>query len=174
MIFRNTKTSEIEILTQIHLAAFKDFFLATLGRIFLNAYYKACLKSKESINVCALNEEGIMVGFGVGCIQSKGLVMPTFFGPTNIPPIEAVFSGCPVAVSGIYGMPEQMQDAALYFNPNSVEEIASAITILWTDEKKREELLRNGVKLMNLWNQDTFNKRFEMIVIDVLKLSTQK
>lgn len=72
MIFRNTKTTEIEILTQIHLAAFKDFFLATLGRNFLNAYYKSCLKSKETINVCVENEEGIMVGFGVGCIQSKG------------------------------------------------------------------------------------------------------
>lgn len=97
-------------------------------------------------------------------LNSKGLVMPTFFGPTNIPPLEAVFSGCPVAVSNIYGMPEQLKDAALYFNPNSIEEIANAITILWTDNDIRNELLENGIKLTKNWNQNIFYKKFEMIV----------
>lgn len=41
MIFRNTKTTEIEILTQIHLSAFKDFFLATLGRSTVSMPIKA-------------------------------------------------------------------------------------------------------------------------------------
>jgi len=49
------------------------------------------------------------------------MIMPTFFGPTNIPPLEAIAVGCPVAVSNIYGMPHQLGDAALYFNPTRVE-----------------------------------------------------
>ena len=103
--------------------------------------------------------------------NSKGLVMPTFFGPTNIPPLEAVFSGCPVAVSGIYGMPEQLNDAALYFNPKKVDEIANVLFTLWTDESKRIELLQNGSKLKKKWNRDKFDKRFEVIIDEVFNLN---
>ncbi|MGO7536936.1 glycosyltransferase, partial [Rhizobium leguminosarum] len=27
--------------------------------------------------------------------RARGFVMPTFFGPTNIPPLEAMVCGCP-------------------------------------------------------------------------------
>jgi glycosyltransferase involved in cell wall biosynthesis len=60
--------------------------------------------------------------------RARAMIMPTFFGPTNIPPLEGFALGCPVAVSNIYGMPEQVKDAALLFNPNSVAEIAASIS----------------------------------------------
>jgi hypothetical protein len=41
-------------------------------------------------------------------------------------PLEAFEIGCPVAISGIYAMPEQAGDAALLFNPESVDEMLSA------------------------------------------------
>lgn len=72
MYYRQVKPLEYFVLTNIHLLAFNDFFLTTLGKSFLNAYYKSCLKSKESINVCVENEQGKIVGFGLGCINSKG------------------------------------------------------------------------------------------------------
>ena len=100
--------------------------------------------------------------------NSKGLIMPTFFGPTNIPPLEAVFSGCPVAVSDIYGMPEQLQDSALYFDPRSVNEISKVLKILWTDDNKRNELIINGIRLTKLWNQEEFHKKFEIILTELL------
>lgn len=82
MIFRNTKISESKILTQIHCAAFKDFFLTTLGEKFLNTYYHACLKSDESISICAIDKNEQIVGFSMGCIHAKGfhkrLVMQNF------------------------------------------------------------------------------------------------
>src|SRR5207248_2446916 len=49
-------------------------------------------------------------------LRARAIVMPTHFGPTNIPPLEAIALKCPVAVSNIYGMPEQLGDAALYFD----------------------------------------------------------
>lgn len=72
MIYRTSKTSESRILTQIHLVAFKDFFLTTLGKKFLNTYYNACLKSSESISVCAVDENDQIIAFSIGCIQAKG------------------------------------------------------------------------------------------------------
>lgn len=99
---------------------------------------------------------------------SNGLIMPTFFGPTNIPPLEAVFSGCPVAVSNIYGMPEQMKNAALYFDPNSVNEISNAIIYLWNDSDKNKELIENGKKLTFEWNQKKFNDQFKNVLLELL------
>ena len=40
--------------------------------------------------------------------HAVGMVMPTYFGPTNLPPLEAMALGCPVAVSNNYAMPEQI------------------------------------------------------------------
>lgn len=66
--------------------------------------------------------------------NARGMVMPSFFGPTNIPALEAIAMDCPVAVSGIYAVPAQLGDAALYFDPSSVDSIAAAVRALWTDD----------------------------------------
>lgn len=96
--------------------------------------------------------------------RARALVMPTFYGPTNIPPLEAFVAGCPVAISGIYGMPEQAGDAALFFNPESVEEIADCIRRLWTDDALCAALVENGKKRTAAWGQKEFNERLREIV----------
>ena len=72
--------------------------------------------------------------------RARALVMPTFFGPTNIPPWEAIALGCPVAVSDIDGMRDQMGDAALFFDPTSVPEMAQVMERLWRDDALCREL----------------------------------
>lgn len=69
---RVIKQTEYDSLAKIHLLAFNDFFLTTLGYGFLKTYYQACLKNKESIAVCAANENGEIIGFGIGCFHSRG------------------------------------------------------------------------------------------------------
>lgn len=96
--------------------------------------------------------------------RARGLVMPTFFGPTNIPPLEAMVAGCPMAVSNIYAMPEQVGDAALLFDPSSVEEIAKAIVRLTTDEALRSRLSEAGRRRAQQWDQSHFEARFHKIV----------
>ena len=66
--------------------------------------------------------------------RAVALVMPTFFGPTNIPILEAWAFGCPVLTSDIRGIREQVGDAAVLVNPRSVEAIADGIYRIWTDE----------------------------------------
>jgi len=101
--------------------------------------------------------------------RARALVMPTFFGPTNIPPLEAMALGCPVAVSKIYGMPEQVGDAALLFDPSSPEEMGDAILRLWTDDLLCAELSRKGRMRDQQWRQEHFNKRLEEIVAGILR-----
>jgi glycosyltransferase involved in cell wall biosynthesis len=96
--------------------------------------------------------------------RARALIMPTFFGPTNIPPLEAMVAGCPVAVSGIYGMPEQCGDAALYFDPASVEEIAGCMARLWTDDDLCARLSARGRIRAAGFTQETFNRNLLSIV----------
>ncbi len=96
------------------------------------------------------------------------LVLPTFFGPTNIPPLEAFVAGCPVAASRIYGMPEQLGDAALFFDPLSVDQIADVLRRLWTDDALRNQLRVRGHARSAAWGVPQFNRSFATIVETLL------
>ena len=96
--------------------------------------------------------------------RARALIMPTFFGPTNIPPLEAFALGCPVAVSQIYAMPDQVGDAALMFDPNSVDEMAFCIGRLWQDDSLCRDLLSRGRRRAASWGQREFNRSVHSIV----------
>ena len=53
------------------------------------------------------------------------VVMPTYFGPTNIPPLEAWKFNKPLIYSA--HLSEQVGDAALLINPDSEDELAEAM-----------------------------------------------
>ena len=101
--------------------------------------------------------------------RARALIMPTFFGPTNIPPLEAIAVGCPVAVSDIYGMREQLGNAAIYFNPTSITEIMNTMKLLWLDDSVCKKLSQRGLVQASKWNQTGFNIKFECIIKSVLK-----
>jgi len=105
--------------------------------------------------------------------RARALIMPTYFGPTNIPPLEAFASGCPVAISKIYGMPEQVGDAALLFDPSSDTEIADVMYRLWTDDELCHKLSLLGRQRSELWSQHHFNVQFHAIVKAVTSENNQ-
>jgi glycosyltransferase involved in cell wall biosynthesis len=72
------------------------------------------------------------------------LVMPTYFGPTNLPPLEAVTLGCPVIYSDLPGCREQMRGAALYCDLADVSSLANHLAALIRDAALRERLLKEG------------------------------
>ena len=60
-----------------------------------------------------------------GC---AAVVMPTYFGPTNIPPLEAWKLGKPLIYSA--HLSEQAGNAALLVNPDSAEDLADAMQMV--------------------------------------------
>lgn len=100
--------------------------------------------------------------------KARAMIMPTFFGPTNIPPLEAMALGCPVAVSKIYGMPEQLGDAAVYFNPANVNEMAEAMQVLWKDDDLCREMTRRGLRRASQYTQQNFNEKLQAIIQSVV------
>lgn len=96
--------------------------------------------------------------------RAAALVMPSFFGPTNIPPLEANALGCPALLSDIYGMREQSGDAALYFDPESQDEIAACIKRVWTDDALCEELSLKGLLRSRSNGVEKFNSQLNEIL----------
>lgn len=76
--------------------------------------------------------------------QSLALVMPSYFGPTNIPPIEAFYIGTPVIYSDLRGLREQVGDAALLCNLSNPESLAKQLTLLLNNKAKRKGLIKKG------------------------------
>ena len=84
---------------------------------------------------------------------------PTFFGPTNIPVLEAWTFGCPVLSSDIRGVREQAGDAAFLVDPNSVEAIADGIYRLWTNEALRRTLADQGRQRLAAYTPEDYRRR---------------
>ena len=96
--------------------------------------------------------------------RARALLMPSFFGPTNIPQLEAFVAGCPVAVSRVYGVPDQVGDAALLFDPKSADEIADSMERLWTDDALCTCLIEKGKEKARQWGPVQFSRRLQEIV----------
>ncbi len=86
------------------------------------------------INQLNISDKVIFLGFvpieTLYCMYkySCALVMASHFGPTNMPPIEAMEIGCPVACSDIGGHREILGDAASYFNSFDIASIFNSMT----------------------------------------------
>ena len=87
---------------------------------------------------------------------SAGLVMPTFFGPTNIPPLEAWHFGRPVITSDIRGHREQISDAGVLVDPSSPQALADAMKRVWQDETLCSELVTRGRKRLGSYSWGVF------------------
>lgn len=68
----------------------------------------------------------------------------SFFGPENLPPLEAFGLGCPVIAADVPGASEQLGDAAIRVNPSDDLEIASALKTISQDKAKRDDLISRG------------------------------
>ena len=75
------------------------------------------------------------------------LTYVSFFGPENLPPLEAFALGCPVIAADVEGAREQFSEGALFIDPKSPREIADAIIRLQDDEGLRSRLVDAGRKL---------------------------
>jgi len=68
----------------------------------------------------------------------------TYFGPENLPPLEAFVCKCPVIASRVPGAEEQLGDAAILVNGSKPDEIAQAVRRLEVDPELRNFLIEKG------------------------------
>lgn len=75
------------------------------------------------------------------------VVVPSYFGPTNLQPVEAVALARPVICSDLTGCREQMGDAALYCDLSDPKSLAGQLAKVIKDPILRQTLLTAGQKL---------------------------
>jgi glycosyltransferase involved in cell wall biosynthesis len=105
-------------------------------------------------------------GLYEGC---RAVVMPSYFGPTNLPPLEAWKLNKPLLYSS--HLSEQSGQAALLFDPDSAVELAKAMDDV-TDAKVAESLVREGTQ--RLAEIDKFREQAEQEMLSRLDIFSKR
>jgi glycosyltransferase involved in cell wall biosynthesis len=111
---------------------------------------------EDQLHYVGLVPDEAMAGLYAG---AEALVMPTFFGPTNIPILEAWAFGVPVVTSDLRGIREQVGDAGLLADPSSTESLADAVRRVLTDSALRTRLARRGRQRHEAYTESDFRER---------------
>lgn len=92
-------------------------------------------------------------------LQSFALVMPTYFGPTNMPPLEAFNLNIPVLYSDLPGLRDQVNDAALLLDLNDPRSLVSSLKKLLNSDELRNNLINKGKERYNeiVSNNNNYN-----------------
>lgn len=98
--------------------------------------------------------------------MADALVMPTFFGPTNIPILEAWEMGCPVIYSNIRGCKKQAGEAALLVDPNNAQDVALKMSLIISDKELRKSLIEKGTERLSMWTFEDFTLKVSEIIND--------
>jgi glycosyltransferase involved in cell wall biosynthesis len=71
-------------------------------------------------------------------------VLPSLYEGFGLPVLEAMKFGCPAVISNVSSLPEVGGDAAIYFDPQNVDDIADKLDKVISDEKLRAEMTEKG------------------------------
>lgn len=94
---------------------------------------------------------------------AKALVMPSYFGPTNLPPVEAALLGCPVIYADLPAFRAQMGDAALYCDLNNPSSLADHLRTVIQNKSASEHLKSKGHALAERLSNEAAAKKLKAI-----------
>jgi len=133
-----------------------------LELVLTGADYGAGEDIRKSIDALDLQNQVKLLGFVeqeelyVLYRNALALTYVSFFGPENLPPLEAFAQGCPVIAARVSGAEEQLAEAALLVNPANPEEIAAAIRSMHEDGALRTRLVQAGRMRAQAWTPRDF------------------
>ena len=97
--------------------------------------------------------------------QSIALVMPTYFGPTNIPPLEAFKFNVPVLYSNLPGLREQVGKAALLLDLNEPKSLVYNLKKLINSKTLKNYLKTQGqLRLKQLSSKQNNSNNIKKII----------
>jgi glycosyltransferase involved in cell wall biosynthesis len=99
-----------------------------------------------------------------------GLVYVSYFGPDNLPPLEAMNFGCPVIAADHDGAREQLQQAAVFVDPSDPVDIGKAILRLSTQPGLRQSLVDSGFQLIKSKSVEGYMESVQKLLGDFEKI----
>ena len=76
--------------------------------------------------------------------NARAYVFPSLSEGFGLPGLEAMVHGCPVVSSDATCLPEVNGDAAEYFDPEDIQDMATAIDKVIANEAMRKKLIEKG------------------------------
>ncbi|MET3229746.1 UNVERIFIED_ORG: glycosyltransferase involved in cell wall biosynthesis [Burkholderia sp. 1263] len=110
-------------------------------RIFGNGSVSSSTNAEQVIWAGFVSDGELKALYGnAGC-----LIFPSLYEGFGLPPLEAMYCGCPVIASTRTSIPEACGDAAMYCDATSVDDIAEKISLMMTDEALRQRYRAKGL-----------------------------
>ena len=87
--------------------------------------------------------------------DAEFFVYPSFYEGFGMPILESWSCGCPVVLSNASCFPEIAKDAGIYFNPNSIEDMANKMNLMLEDTDLKSDITNKGISRLTefSWNK---------------------
>lgn len=121
------------------------------------------VKTADTLYLEEISTEDLVVIYNLATL----LVIPSLYEGFGLPVLEAMACGVPVVCSKVSSLPEVAADAAIYFNPESIEDIANTIGRVLMDLDLRQSLIKEGFKNLKRFSWDKTALSTEQIYKEV-------
>lgn len=101
--------------------------------------------------------------------NTKAYVFPSLMEGFGLPSLEAMTYGAPVVSSSATCLPEVNGEAAKYFNPESVDDIAKTIDEVLTNPQLSQRLIKEGQKQVKKYSWDKTAQETLFVYVAALK-----
>jgi glycosyltransferase involved in cell wall biosynthesis len=97
------------------------------------------------------------------------LIYPSLYEGFGIPILEAMKMGLPVITSNITAMPEVAGGAAYLVDPNSIEDMTSAMSEVLQNRILREEMIEKGLELVHPYTWKNVSERYLELYQEIIE-----
>jgi glycosyltransferase involved in cell wall biosynthesis len=101
--------------------------------------------------------------------NAEAYVLPSLSEGFGLPGLEAMAHGCPLVSSKATCLPEIYEDAAEYFDPYDVEDMATKISKVINGQKTKEKLIENSQKQLKKYSWKKMAQQHLEIFDETLK-----
>lgn len=134
------------------------------NKVFSDQGLKEIIKSNSRIELTGYVTDQELINLYQ---SAKLFVYPSLYEGFGIPPLEAMYFGCPTLVSNLESLRETCSDASLYFDPDDIDDLSSKLVKLSNDHELQNNLIAKGFSQIKKFS---WKKSVSLLITQLEKL----